>query len=127
MAMKRVAGHVSQRLLKGGEGVRNYFADPFVVKVENALKYEAQIVKKGDHFGQMLDELKAEFRRHQKLSAECKAKHGAAEKFTAVIISTAVAAFVYDISKKHAYVEAIIPANNLQRRRTNSPQRLADH
>ncbi|MCL7034308.1 hypothetical protein MKW94_029228 [Papaver nudicaule] len=61
MAMRRVAGHVSQRLLKGREEVRNYFTDP----VKDALKYEAQIVKREDYVQQKLEELKYEFWRHQ--------------------------------------------------------------
>ncbi|MCL7029077.1 hypothetical protein MKW94_026805 [Papaver nudicaule] len=109
MAMRRVAGHVSQRLLKGREEVRNYFTDPFVLKVKDALKYEAQIVKREDYLQQKLEELKYEFWRHQKLSAEYKAKHGAAIKFQVFIVGSALAAFVYDISQKHAYVEAMYP------------------
>ncbi|KAI3845945.1 hypothetical protein MKX03_013630, partial [Papaver bracteatum] len=97
MVMRRVATHVSQRLLKGGEGA--------VVKTQNVLKYEAEIVKKGDVAKQKLEGLKAEFRRHQKLSAECKAKHGAADKFKAVIVGTAVAVYAYHISLKHANLQ----------------------
>ncbi|KAI3885124.1 hypothetical protein MKW98_002516 [Papaver atlanticum] len=91
MALRRVATHVSQMLLEGREGVGNYFADPVVVKVQTFLKYKAEIVKEGDLARQKLERLKAEFMRLQERSAECKAKHGAAEKFTAVIVGSFVA------------------------------------
>ncbi|MCL7036172.1 hypothetical protein MKW94_030889 [Papaver nudicaule] len=107
MAMRRVAGHVSRRLLKGREEVRNYFTDPFVLKVQDALKYEAQIVNREDYLQQKLGELKYEFRLHQKLSAEYKAKYGAAIKFQVFIAGSALTAFFYDIRQKHAYIMAL--------------------
>ncbi|XP_026402936.1 uncharacterized protein LOC113298414 [Papaver somniferum] len=121
MALKRVATHVSQWLLKGEEGVRNYFADP----VQNFLKYEAEIFKEGDLAIQKLERLKAEFMRLQELSAECKVKHGAAEKFTAVIVGSFVAVYAYHISLERADLQALKEENRmlLEQRRG----RLADH
>ncbi|MCL7036326.1 hypothetical protein MKW94_027115 [Papaver nudicaule] len=101
MAMRRV----SKRLLNAGEGVRNYFADPVIVKVQNALKYEAEIAKRGDLAKQMLERIKAEyslsgncFSFPLKLSAEYKEKHGAADKFMAVIVSSAIAVYAWYFS-----------------------------
>ncbi|XP_026453076.1 uncharacterized protein LOC113353798 [Papaver somniferum] len=126
MVMRRVRNYIlTHSLLKGGEGVRNFFANPAVVKTQNVLKYEAEIVKKGDLAKQKLEDLKAEFRRHQKLSAECKAKHGAADKFKAVIVGTAVAVYAYHISQKHANLQALKQENMMFLEQRRGP--LADH
>ncbi|MCL7050209.1 hypothetical protein MKW94_004332 [Papaver nudicaule] len=108
MPMRRVAKLVSQRLLKG---VGNFFADPEIVRVQNALKREAEIAKRGDLAKQKLERIKAQYRLHQELSAEYKAKHGAADKFLAVIVSSAVAVYAWHISLSLASLEALRQKN----------------
>lgn len=95
------------------------------LKVQNFLKYEAEIFKEGDLAIQKLERLKAEFMRLQELSAECKVKHGAAEKFTAVIVGSFVAVYAYHISLERADLQALKEENRmlLEQRRG----RLADH
>ncbi|KAI3903965.1 hypothetical protein MKX01_004033 [Papaver californicum] len=108
MAMRRVANHVSQRLLRTGGGpgsVRNIFwsanTETYEARAKNLLKAEDEIIKKGSP--QLIEEFrkfKNTYEYDEKISGESLADTGAGAKPTGITLAVAIAVVSYCFSLK---------------------------
>lgn len=110
MAIRRVANHASQRLLRTGGGtgrVRNFFGpantEMYEARAENYLKAEAEIIGSGDP--QIIEEFrkfKNTYEYDKKLRAESHANIHAADKSTGITVAIAIAVVAYYFSLKRS-------------------------
>ncbi|KAI3848438.1 hypothetical protein MKW92_023098 [Papaver armeniacum] len=106
MAMRMVANHVSQRLLRTGGGtgsVRNisWSANPnsYQARAERLLKTEAETMKEGDPLIiKEFRKFKKTYEYDEKVHAESLANIHAADKLTGITIAGAIAAVAYYFS-----------------------------